>query len=361
MITRAPRPVFSTLDGLRGVAALFVVTRHAGLLSANLSFPETFLAVDLFFLLSGFVIAYAYEQRLGQDSFRRKFLPVRLIRLYPLYLLGLLLGVIQRIGSIANHLPDWNLHRLLVATLLGAVFLSSALDSPTWTVLPELIANMLYAIFSRRLTRPVLLVIISIGALEILVCERIYGTLDAGWGIQQLPVIVARLTFSFFTGVLFFKLLGDRRRTHPIKAMLSVLVVAVALSLSPSQHLTILYELALVLVIFPLVVWTACQFEPGPTTSRTFRFLGLISYAVYTLHQPAAALFTTLLIHVAHLDLLRPGTANLAFLLFMVLLVIASWLIDACYDTPIRKALARRLGLHPSSNQVPSVQPGLHP
>ena len=103
-LTRPERRAFHTLDGLRGVAALLVVTRHANLLSANISFPETFLAVDLFFLLSGFVIAFAYDDRLTNPNFEGRFLVIRLVRLYPLYVLGLFLGLLQRIGSVASHL-----------------------------------------------------------------------------------------------------------------------------------------------------------------------------------------------------------------------------------------------------------------
>lgn len=84
------RRAFHTLDGLRGIAALLVVSRHVGQLSPGIELPKAFLAVDLFFLLSGFAIAYAYDDRLTQPGFIGKFLSIKLIRLYPLYFLGLL-------------------------------------------------------------------------------------------------------------------------------------------------------------------------------------------------------------------------------------------------------------------------------
>lgn len=344
-LARRERRAFHTLDGLRGVAALLVVTRHANLLAINISFPETFLAVDLFFLLSGFVIAYAYDDRLANGNFARRFLVIRLVRLYPLYLLGLSIGLLQRIGSVAIHLQGWNAHRVIVAAVLGLFYASSALDEPTWTLLPELVANMIYAVFFRWLSRPVLCVLVAAGAAGVILCRLSYGTLDAGWALHQWPVIASRLTFSFFGGVLLFKSIKDHRQTHPLMASLCVLVITAALTITPPEYMKAAYEIVLVLVVFPIVVWTACRNEPGETAGRLFRFLGLVSYAIYVLHEPAAALFTTMLIHGLHLNLAHPLVANVALVVFMALLMLGTWLVDRYYDAPIRKALSRRLDL----------------
>ena len=138
------RRAFHTLDGLRGVAALLVVSRHAGPLGAGVSFPESFLAVDLFFLLSGFVIAYAYDGRLARPGFAGQFLGIRLIRLYPLYLLGIAVGACYRLGSVLGHTEGLTAGRLGAAVLAGVLLWpstpftsasSSDLDGPTWTLL----------------------------------------------------------------------------------------------------------------------------------------------------------------------------------------------------------------------------------
>jgi peptidoglycan/LPS O-acetylase OafA/YrhL len=93
---------FVTLDGLRGIAALAIVARHAPVLFNSVSiyvqsdigkptalFFESYLAVDFFVALSGFVLAHAYGQRLRGGMPASEFMTVRLIRLYPLYLLAL--------------------------------------------------------------------------------------------------------------------------------------------------------------------------------------------------------------------------------------------------------------------------------
>lgn len=357
------RRAFHTLDGLRGIAALLVVLRHVGPLAGGISLPENFLAVDLFFLLSGFVIAFAYDDRLARPGFIGRFLAIRLIRLYPLYLLGLAVGALHRVGSVLNHTENWTAGHLAEAVLLGLLLVpqtpltaigSSELDTPTWTLLPELVANMVYAALFRWLTRPVLMALVGAGAMGVVACRLHYGTLDAGWDFDQGPIIGSRLLFSFFAGVLLFRLLGDRRRTRPWVAWLCVAAVGVALSVSPSDDVRTAYELALVLGLFPLVVWAGCQNEPGELDGRLFRFLGLISYAVYVLHQPAAALFAWVLERGLHLRLDSAPVARAALVAFVAGLVVATWLIDKYYDAPVRRWLSRRWA---PRAQRPSVRP----
>ena len=87
---------FYGLDALRGIAAAVVVTRHAPALFGIGLFPNSSLGVDLFFVMSGFVIAHAYDQRIEKGLNWRQFLVIRAIRLYPLDLLGTALGRRQR-------------------------------------------------------------------------------------------------------------------------------------------------------------------------------------------------------------------------------------------------------------------------
>ena len=361
---RGQRRAFHTLDGLRGIAALLVVLRHVGPLTAGTSLSENFLAVDLFFVLSGFVIAFAYDDRLARPGFIRQFLVIRLIRLYPLYLLGLAVGALHRVGSVLNHTENWTATYLAEAVLLGVLLVpqtpltaigSSELDTPTWTLLPELVANMVYAVLFRWLTPFVLMVLVGTGAAGVVACRLHYGTLDAGWEFAQWPIIASRLLFSFFAGVLLFRLLGDRRQTRPWVAWLCVAAVGTALSISPPDDLRTAYELALVLGLFPLVVWVGGQNEPGQWDGRLFRFLGLISYAVYVLHQPAAALFARVLERGLHLRLDSVPVAHAALAAFIAGLVAATWLIDKYYDAPIRRWLSRgRASRAPSPPARPS-------
>ena len=342
---------FHTLDGLRGIAALLVVPRHLWQLGAGVSLPESYLAVDLFFLLSGFVIAYAYDQRLSQPGAVLPFLRIRLIRLYPLYIMGIALGALSHLGASLNGWAGWTMTRLTEAILLGVLMIpktpltsmgSSELDSPTWTLLPELVANLIYAALFQWLTKSILLAISMAGAFGLIICRFSYGTLDGGWDFGQLPLIAARLSFSFFGGVFLFKLLGDRRQMRPWTAWSCVVVAGLALSLSPNEQIRPFYELGVVLVAFPIIVWIGCQSEPGPMAARIFRFMGLVSYAVYVLHQPAGAFFEIFLKRSLHLNMETTFTANIALAAFFGCLLLGCWLIDRYYDNPLRKWLNRR-------------------
>src|SRR5580692_3274314 len=78
------------LDGARGLSALAVAFFH---FDRNVWPAHGYLAVDLFFLLSGYVIAGAYETRLQRGSGLGWFFGVRMARLYPIYLFGTLIGL----------------------------------------------------------------------------------------------------------------------------------------------------------------------------------------------------------------------------------------------------------------------------
>ena len=205
-----PGRAYRTLDGLRGVAALIVVTRHAGDVVPSELCPESFLAVDLFFLLSGFVVALAYEQRLLAGRSLLGFMKTRLIRLYPLYALGIGLGLLARVGSEG----PLNAAFLVQATVIGLLMLpavpplpmgGSTLNGPTWTLAPELLVNLVYAALVRRLGRRVLRVIVALGAAGLVASETVYGTLDGGWSVDRFPLLAARLAFSFFLGVAMYR------------------------------------------------------------------------------------------------------------------------------------------------------------
>src|SRR5271156_4792125 len=115
------RQHFATLDGLRGVAAIIVLALHVlgPLVDISLT-PHAGLAVDFFFCLSGFVIGYAYEDRLLKTMSFLEFATARVIRLYPLIIAGLLLGAMTFIvKAVISHQPAFA-PRFLTAFALEA-------------------------------------------------------------------------------------------------------------------------------------------------------------------------------------------------------------------------------------------------
>ena len=130
---KSARSRYVTLDALRGVAAFFVVALHSGQHLNGFTPRFGYLAVDLFFLMSGFVLAYAFDTSLGSGLSFPRFMVIRLRRLAPIYMVGLLAGFA---GQLAYRYPDLAGGRLLIATALNALALPSPYHSPFISAFP---------------------------------------------------------------------------------------------------------------------------------------------------------------------------------------------------------------------------------
>jgi peptidoglycan/LPS O-acetylase OafA/YrhL len=343
------RGVFTTFDGLRGVAALLVVSRHVGPFFGPLNSPESFLAVDMFFLLSGFVIANAYASRLAKGGFVLDFLKIRLIRLYPLYLAGLVVAVVLRLYMRGQDGDPWTLHMLVPTALLALVMLGGpagetthgySLNSPSWTLLPEIGMNMLYAVLFRWLTTPVLVTLIGAGAIGMVIAELSHGSLDVGYADHAEWATPFRMGFSFFFGVLLHRRIGDQRRDAPLTALACVAAVILALMWHPSDAFKPVYELGVALVGFPLLITIAARAEAPGRLGEAFRWLGLTSYAVYTLHAPTGMLVYQLLRRTGIIDVWY--SAPFSGFVFLGFIAVFAWGVDRVYDQPVRRWLTRR-------------------
>ena len=340
------RRSFRTLDGLRGVAALLVVTRHIGPMGVSL--PNTFLAVDLFFLLSGYVVAYAYDRRLAAGGFFGRFFMIRLIRLYPLYIAGLAIGSVAHLGGRMGLTPGLIFEAVIVGVLMIPAnpllrFGSSTLNGPAWTLPLELFANLIYAAMFPLLRKPILIGVVVAGAVGILASAHFRGQLDLGWAFEDLPVAMSRLGFSFFAGVLMFRVSrrGSQVTVRPFFAWGCLVSLGVLLLVRPPTAMSLIYQEVLILVAFPAIVWVATVCEPDQRSGKLFRFIGVISYAVYTTHQPLGLITVRVLAHFAHPDwhVIHSFTA----VIFIAALVPICWAIDEFYDAPVRGWLGRKL------------------
>ena len=97
---------FHTLDALRGVAAAAVLLFHAAFMYAIAPPAEGQLAVDLFFVMSGFIIAYRYDRDFARGMAVSAFVRLRLVRLYPLFFLGLVLGAVPPLAAFVTGAPN---------------------------------------------------------------------------------------------------------------------------------------------------------------------------------------------------------------------------------------------------------------
>jgi len=342
------RGTLYTLEALRGAAALAVVVRHAPAWFGG-DLPSLHLAVDLFFVLSGFVIAYAYEARLAAGMSAAQFLTLRLVRLYPLYALGLAVALSVLVASrLAGEAPAWSGWDALGATVLNGLFLPGptrygeafALNMAAWSLFFELVANVAYVLLRRWLSIAVLVGIVAAGACALVGSAWWYGSLNTGWTVDNFAGGFARVAYSFPLGVLLFRLLGrtGARRVSPwLPLGLLVLVLG-----GSGGNLQGAYEVGAVLFIFPLIVVLGTMSQPATWATPAFAAAGAISYGVYVLHVP-------LIEWVKFAERRTPGleiaaAAPWAGVLFMAAVATLAWLLDRVYDGPVRRLWRRRAG-----------------
>ena len=262
---------YATLDGIRGIAALLIVVRHTSAFFGGFQPQETFLAVDLFFGLSGFVLGHSYEARLNDGLSPGGFMTIRLNRFVPLYVLGLALGAVAATVAILSGGADLDWTSVGVSFALGLFFLPSPmfgatgaklfpLNDPSWSLFMELFANAAMAVFWRRLSNRVLVGICATSAALLAISALKLGTADLGFRWVGLGFGVYRVGYSFFAGLLVYRL-RDRigLAIHPVVAFL---LVAFALVRSVGDAGRAIYELAWIFVGFPLLIAAASAREP---------------------------------------------------------------------------------------------------
>jgi peptidoglycan/LPS O-acetylase OafA/YrhL len=347
---------FHLLDAVRGAAALIVLFRHTAYFF-GWSLPMSHLAVDLFFMLSGVVIANAYESRLREGLSPGRFMLIRLIRLYPFYLLGSLIGLVPvlaaRSGLPAQGLEgdlSWALcaAALMLPTLSGADLYP--LDTPAWSLFFELAANLVYALILRHLNGRLLLTLILLCAagLAFALGGTPGHTLHGGFSPSTMAVGAFRVGFAFFAGVALYRAFSGVRgtRARPLagagtRAVLLVGVVVAVLVASPPAPVRAAFELVAVTVLFPLLIGLAMRCPLSGADARWAVVLGTLSYPVYVLHVPVARTLNGVLAKGLHVPLAHwmPFTG----IMFLAIFLPACLLADRRYDGPLRARLGNLL------------------
>jgi peptidoglycan/LPS O-acetylase OafA/YrhL len=338
---------YVTLDAIRGVAALLVLMRHTPGMWAGASFRVTYLAVDLFFVLSGFVIAKSYETKLENGSLSiGSFSYKRLVRLYPIYFLGaVLLALVGCVSTVAYDgvpsstfsIADYVRHFfMLPSTGQGFLF---PLNGPAWSLFFEIVVNIIYAVTCRmrkgRSLLEVAFVVLSAIALVIAVHGR--GNLDQGFDVETMYVGFARAMFGFYMGVFGFRL--TQRQNLPFAptnglifaAVIACLCVPVPFRLRPY------YDLSVVLFVFPALTLVASYSRTPARQMKAAEYLGAVSYPIYILHVPFYLLLTAVMRGLGIDFPARIPTGPLfALALCAVVIVLVRY-----YDMPTRAWLSR--------------------
>ena len=372
------KPHYELLDGLRGVAALMVLVYHIfeGFAFASATngvgdgiirtLNHGHIAVDFFFILSGFVISYAYDDRWQKMSIGG-FFKRRLIRLHPMIVLGAVIGAVAFLfdgcmrwdGSVTS--VGWVMVALLLTMFMipavpgvqyevrgnGEMF---PLNGPMWSLFFEYIGNILYALVIRRFSTKALAALAAV--LGILHAYFFVGDLSGydsvgvGWTIDSVNFWggAVRMLFPFTVGML----LARKFRARSVKgafwicsALLIVIFSVPYLAYDKAISINSLYEVICIAAVFPFIVWLgACGKSENKITSRINRFLGDISYPLYIVHYPIMYIFYKWLIENQKYTLGETFGASMLVIVSSVLLAYACLKL---YDIPVRRWLTKKL------------------
>lgn len=362
------KPHYALLDGLRGVAALMVIFYHVfeGFATSpyDQRFNHGYLAVDFFFILSGFVVGYAYDDRWRQMTtggfFRR-----RLTRLQPMVVLGAVLGAIAFCvqGCVqwdGSHVP---VSMVMLALLFGMLLIPAwpgggaevrgngemfPLNGPSWSLFFEYIGNILYALLLRRLPTKwlaALVAVMGVGLWWAAVGNLSgFSHLGVGWTLADYNFAggMLRMGFAFSAGLLMarvFKPCRVRGAFWICSAAIVVLLSMPYIGFGGQEWLNGAYDAFCVVFVFPVLVWLGAS---GAATDRhssgICKFLGDLSYPLYAVHYPLMYLFYAWLWK----DGLTFAEAWLVALLVVAGSILLAWFCLKFYDEPVRRWLSRK-------------------
>jgi peptidoglycan/LPS O-acetylase OafA/YrhL len=348
---------FAVLDGMRGLAALGVLTFHV-----NQEFgvpqwlPSGYLAVDLFFILSGFVIAHAYDRRIAAGMGVRHFLKMRVIRLYPLYFLALVLLLASlAVALVFGHDVSANLGEKLTSLPYGLLMVPDLqnlgssdpafpLNPPSWSLFFELVINIAFVVFWKRLDKQLLTMVAAISGLALVWLANTGYDLAGGWGGPNLIVGLCRVSYSFPVGVILYRMRGSSVGRFGVSAI--ALVGTVAL-MAPSQVAGFypdFYDLVAILLISPLLVALGANCSRLPSwIENSCLILGTASYGIYILHTVLILPFKRVAQWVLPQGLTENGA--LMTVCYTATIVMAALFSSKYYDRPVRTWLSRLAGV----------------
>lgn len=347
---------FLLLDAIRGIAALLIVIRHTTAFWNGDPFQESYLAVDLFFCLSGFVLAHSYEKRISDGLSVSRFMAIRLVRLYPLYLLGSAIAAASFGALIAAGRLPTTMAQLSFTGVLSLFMLPSPqtlpaprwwgplypLNNPAWSLLLDLLANAALALIVRHRLHALRIYvgILLLSAWGLVLVALVWpSALDAGTQWRTLWMGFPRVGWSFFAGVLAHHLytnsLAELPSATSFRGALSVIAIVLCLTFSPSASWRWVYDVIAVILIFPICVYSAARCRVPVWTWPICSALGATSYAVYMLHEPLGRVVQRL---AGAAGFPVESSAPWSGLIFAGLLVVLCRQIDRFYDVPFRRA-----------------------
>lgn len=373
------KPRYEALDGLRGVAALMVVAFHCfeaytpiiGTQIVN----HGYLAVDFFFVLSGFVVSYAYDDRWDRMTLR-DFAARRLIRLHPMVIAGTIIGAAlfffgqSDAFPLVGQCPAW---KFLLCLAMGLLMIpcgprldirgwseTNSFNGPNWTLTYEYVGNILYALVFRHLKvwmMAICCICAAFCTLDLTLGWNAFSLLDSphynvsgGWRLtsDHIYIGLTRLLYPFLVGILLRRTLfsDGRLNIHANRGFLRLsLLMAVVLGIpqigSEAGIADGAYQALCILLVFPLVVVLGATVDHmGERETRICRWLGRLSYPLYITHYPFIYMQAAWLDSHSEAPLRVHIALNLG-VVFMA--VLTAWSLSRLYDEPVRRYLSKYL------------------
>jgi peptidoglycan/LPS O-acetylase OafA/YrhL len=276
------------LDGMRGIAALCVFGFHVqGMFRVPGPFGRSYLFVDFFFLLSGFVLGLVAEPRMLGGLRWSGFLVSRWRRLWPMIVIGALLGTV-RFSFENDALTTLG---FLVLAILMIPWLSPTrdpypLNNPQWSLLLELMANLAHSLLLVRLTTKNLMCLTFVAGVALL--GTILRDSTNFWLLAEL-----RVGFSYSLGLIFarWRRQGGLAHSGAIDWKMPLLLAASAVLALPYAPLPkAMGDCLMIFAVFPVVQAAAVIARPPAFAAPALLWLGRLSYPLYAVHLPIIAL-----------------------------------------------------------------------
>ncbi|MBC2670657.1 acyltransferase family protein [Novosphingobium piscinae] len=286
-----PHVRLGQLDGLRGFAAIVIMLYHADMVfRTHTPFVRGYLLVDLFFLLSGFVLAVSTEAKLNAGIGALEFTQARFVRLWPLVAVGA--GVAATRSLIRGYDPQ----ALVVMLALDLAMIPSLagrgpfyrLNGPQWTLFYELLANFLHALVLRRVATRWLPLIAAIFGVGLVYTVRRHGSDTLGVNAPNWHnwwMALPRVGWSYVLGVWLGRLYKAGLRTPALPWWLALALPVGGVMLVPSLPWRMATgDLLFVIPFLPLAMWGVAQCRPPQSALPALEWLGTFSLPLYCVH-----------------------------------------------------------------------------
>ncbi len=280
------------LDGLRGIAAFMVVFYHLDIVyRIGGPFGRGYLFVDLFFLLSGFVLAVSTEKKLSAGIGAVAFTWVRYKRLLPLVAVGAGVALVRAvvIGMADPLTLLWMLALdLAMVPSLAGIGPFYRFNGPQWTLFYELLANFVHAAVLHRVPTRWMLAIATAMAVWLVYEVQIHGSDTMGVNAPTWATwwtALPRVGWSYVLGVWIGRQYRAGRRSWVLPWWLALALPILGIALLPYLPLSKVYgDLAFVLMFQPIVMWLVAMSAPPPNVRPALAWLGNFSLPLYCVH-----------------------------------------------------------------------------